>query len=38
MQIAATAVANNMILVTHNERDFAALRKISMLKTEDWIR
>lgn len=37
-QIAATAVANNMILVTHNERDFAALCKISMLKIEDWIR
>ena len=37
-QIAATAVANNMILVTHNERDFAALCKISMLKIEDWAR
>ena len=37
-QIAATAVANNMILVTHNEQDFAALCKISMLKIEDWAR
>lgn len=37
-QIAATAVANNMILVTHNTRDFSALCKISMLKTEDWAR
>ena len=37
-QIAATAIANNMILVTHNERDFAELCKISMLKIEDWAR
>ncbi|MBP3709291.1 MAG: type II toxin-antitoxin system VapC family toxin [Treponema sp.] len=35
-QIAATAIANNMILVTHNMHDFEILCKNSMLKTEDW--
>ncbi len=35
-QIAATAIANGMILVTHNTEDFAALRENSMLKVEDW--
>ena len=35
-QIAATAIANNMILITHNTADFAPLVKHSMLKIEDW--
>ena len=35
-QIAATAIANNMILITHNTEDFAALKENSMLKVEDW--
>ena len=35
-QIAATAIANNMILITHNTADFAPLVKNSMLKVEDW--
>ena len=35
-QIAATAIANGMILVTHNTGDFEALRKNSMLKVQDW--
>ncbi len=35
-QIAATAIANNMILVTHNTQDFEPLVKNSMLRVEDW--
>ncbi|MBR1537593.1 MAG: type II toxin-antitoxin system VapC family toxin [Treponema sp.] len=35
-QIAATAIANGMILVTHNTEDFAALCENSTLKVEDW--
>ncbi len=35
-QIAATAIANGMILVTHNTEDYAALCQNSMLKIEDW--
>ncbi len=35
-QIAATAIANNMILVTHNTSDYAALQENSMLKVVDW--
>ena len=35
-QIAATAIANNMILITHNTEDYAALAKNSMLQIEDW--
>ncbi len=31
--IAATAMANNMILVTHNQREFG---RIESLKIEDW--
>jgi tRNA(fMet)-specific endonuclease VapC len=31
--IAATALANNLILVTHNQREF---RRIEGLKIEDW--
>lgn len=35
-QIASIAIANNMILVTHNIGDFSSLAKISMLQVEDW--
>ena len=35
-QIAATAIANNMILITHNTADYEALQENSMLKVEDW--
>ena len=35
-QIAATAIANNMILITHNTEDYAALAENSMLQMEDW--
>ena len=35
-QIAATAIANNMILVTHNTRDFEVITQNSMLQIEDW--
>lgn len=35
-QIAATAIANNMILVTHNSKDFEVIAENSMLQIEDW--
>lgn len=35
-QIAATALANNMILVARNTRDFLPIQKISLLKLENW--
>ncbi len=35
-QIAATAVANNMILVTRNVKDFQAIQEISPLMVESW--
>lgn len=35
-QIAATAIANNMILITHNTADYEALQENSMLHVEDW--
>lgn len=35
-QIAATAIANGMILVTHNTQDYEVLQSVSMLKVEDW--
>lgn len=35
-QIAATAIANGMVLITHNTADFAPLREVSMLHLEDW--
>lgn len=35
-QIAATAIANGMILITHNVQDFESLKENSMLKVEDW--
>lgn len=35
-QIAATAIANNMTLVTRNTQDFEPFTKISTLKVENW--
>lgn len=35
-QIAATAIANGMILITRNTDDFKALQENSMLKIENW--
>ena len=35
-QIAATAIANGMILITHNVQEFEAIEENSMLKVEDW--
>ena len=35
-QIAATAIANGMILITHNVQNFESLKENSMLKVEDW--
>ena len=35
-QIAATTIANGMILITRNTADFAAMCENSMLRVEDW--
>lgn len=35
-QIASIAISNNMILVTHNLKDFLPLAENSLLKVEDW--
>lgn len=35
-QIAATAIANGMVLVTHNTTDFAEASERSFLRVEDW--
>lgn len=35
-QIAATAIANGMVLVTRNASDFAEATERSFLKVEDW--
>lgn len=35
-QIAATAIANGMVLVTHNTEDFADLAERTFLRMEDW--
>ena len=35
-QIAATALANNMILATRNEKDFMPMQNVSSLKIENW--
>ena len=35
-QIAATAIANGMILITHNTEDYQPLVENSTLKIEDW--
>lgn len=34
--IAATAIANNLILVTRNVKDFESIREVSSLLIEDW--
>jgi len=34
--ITATAIANGMVLVTHNTEDFAPMVENSFLKLEDW--
>lgn len=35
-QIAATAVSNGMVLVTHNTSDFEQFKEKSFLRVEDW--
>ena len=35
-QIAATALSNGMILVTHNTKDFKEIQENSFLQMEDW--
>ena len=35
-QIAATAISNGMVLVTHNISDFEPMREKSFLRVEDW--
>lgn len=35
-QIAATAIANGMVLVTHNTQDFSQATERSFLRVEDW--
>ena len=35
-QIAATAIANGMILITHNTEDYQPIVENSTLKIEDW--
>lgn len=36
LQIASIAIANNMILVTHNTKDFLDICSVSNLMTENW--
>ena len=36
MQIAATAIANNAILVTRNVKDFQSIEEVSALMLENW--
>ena len=35
-QIAATAISNGMVLVTHNTEDFSYMTEKTFLKLEDW--
>lgn len=35
-QIAATAIANGMVLVTHNTADFERMKENAFLRVEDW--
>ena len=37
-QIAATAISNGMVLVTHNIADFEPMREKSYLRVEDWFK
>ena len=34
--IAATAISNGMVLVTHNTADFEQMKKNAFLRVEDW--
>ena len=34
--IAATAISNNLILVTRNTADFEPIKEVSNLMTENW--
>lgn len=36
LKIAATALANDLILVTRNTKDFEPIAKITPLKLENW--
>jgi len=36
LMIASTAIANNLILVTRNTSDFAAIKEVSNLMIENW--
>lgn len=36
-QIAATAITNGMVLVTHNLSDFKHLKEKTFLRLEDWV-
>ncbi|MBQ7509261.1 MAG: type II toxin-antitoxin system VapC family toxin, partial [Spirochaetales bacterium] len=36
MQIASTAIANNLILVTRNTGDFSNIAEVSSLMLENW--
>ena len=35
-QIAATAISNGMVLVTHNTEDFKLMKEKNFLRLEDW--
>lgn len=35
-QIAATAISNGMVLVTHNTADFEIMKEMAFLNMEDW--
>ena len=35
-QIAATAISNGMVLVTHNTEDFKFMKEKNFLRLEDW--
>ena len=37
LQIAATAIANGMVLVTHSTADFEPMQEKSFLRMEDWM-
>jgi tRNA(fMet)-specific endonuclease VapC len=36
--IAAIALANHMVLVTHNTKHFESIQKVSDLLVEDWFK
>ena len=37
LQIAACAIANNLILVTRNKKDFLNIQEVSNLMIENWV-